>query len=135
MGRWDSDDEDWRGWKDGKYDNRYAGTSRRKYRNPYKKKQAKKIGIGIAIVFVLGVFGFLFVNGVFEFNLENLEKSIQNIPEDISDTAETVKDIATKTSDKIQENVTEQIETVQEPTSILPQKGISEYYTTLRYRK
>lgn len=130
MGRWDSDADDWRGWKDGKYDNRYHGTSR-KYRNPYKKKQAKKIGIGITIVSIIGVFGFLFVNGIFEFNPENLEKSIQSIPEDISDTAETAKDIATKTSDKIQETVTEQIETVQEPASILPQKGIPEYHTTI----
>ena len=61
MGRWDSDDEDWRGWKDGKYDNRYAGTSRRKsYRNPYKKQQAKKIGIGITVFLVIGAIG-LFV--------------------------------------------------------------------------
>ena len=60
MGRWDSDADDWRGWKDGKYDNRYAGTSRRKsYRNPYKKKQAKKIGIGITVFLIIGAIGFV----------------------------------------------------------------------------
>ncbi|TAK15977.1 MAG: CAP domain-containing protein [Nitrosarchaeum sp.] len=132
MGRWDSDDEDWRGWKDGRYDNRYAGTNRhRKYRDPYKKRQTKKIGIGITLVAIIGVFGFLFVNGIFEFNPYNLEKSLQNIPEDISDTAKTAKDIATETSDKLQETVTEQIESIQEPTSTTPQKVTPEYHTTM----
>jgi hypothetical protein len=38
MDRWDSDADDWRGWKDGKYDNRYKGTDRhKKYRSPYIK--------------------------------------------------------------------------------------------------
>ena len=45
------------------------------------KKQSKKIGIGIASVLTIGVIGFMFLNGIIAFNQENLEKSIQNIPD------------------------------------------------------
>jgi uncharacterized protein YkwD len=116
MSRWDSDADNWKGWKNGKYDNRYGGTKHyKKYRNPYKKKQAKKIGIGISLVVIIGIVGFLFSNGVFEINEKNLNESIQNIQETtetakkaVTETADTIvpettKKVITETSDKIQE--------------------------------
>lgn len=119
MGRWDSDADDWRGWKDGKYDNRYKGTDRhKKYRNPYKKKQAKKIGIGISLVLIIGIVGFLFSNGVFEINEKNLNESMQTIQE----TTETAKKIVIDTADKVvpepaKNVVTETSDKIQETTS------------------
>jgi len=119
MGRWDSDADDWRGWKEGKYDNRYNGTNRnKKYRNPYKKKQSKKIGIGISLVLIIGIVGFLFSNGVFEINEKNLNESMQTIQE----TTETVKKTVLETADKAipepaKKVVTETSDKIQETTS------------------
>jgi uncharacterized protein YkwD len=116
MGRWDSDADDWRGWKNGKYDNRYKGTYRiRKYRNPYKKKQAKKIGIAISLVVIIGIIGFLFSNGIFEINEENLNESIKNIPTSIP------KEIQIPIQEKTDEIVTDinkQIEIVKKVPEI-----------------
>lgn len=124
MGRWDSDADDWRDWKDGKYDNRYKGTDRhKKYRNPYKKKQAKKIGIGISLVLIIGIIGFLFSNGVFEINEKNLNESMQTIQE----TTETTKKVVIDTADKIvpepaKNVVTETSDKIQETTSGIVKK-------------
>lgn len=60
--------------------------------------------IGISLVAVIG---FLFSSDIFEINQENLEKSIQNIPSSIQETTQSVKDIATKTSDTLQEKISE----------------------------
>ncbi len=49
----------------------------------YKKKQNKKVGIGISIVIVIGIIGFLFMNGVFEINQDNLKKSVDTIKKEI----------------------------------------------------
>ena len=108
MGRWDSDAEDWRGWKDGKYDNRYAGTSRRKsYRNPYKKKQAKKIGIGITIFLVIGAIGLfvLFEQPQFLANIHFSE--FDKIKEKTLDATESAKNTITDTinNSNLQETV------------------------------
>ena len=107
MGRWDSDAEDWRGWKDGKYDNRYAGTSRRKsYRNPYKKKQAKKIGIGITIFLIIGAIGFvIFEQPQFLTNLPFSE--FDKIKEKTLDATESAKNTLTDTinNSNLQETV------------------------------
>ncbi len=128
MGRWDSDEDNWRGWKNGKYDNRYVRTNRdRKFsKTRYKKKQTKKIGIVISIVLLVVVIGFLFINDVFEINEKNFNESIQNIPQNIQETTKTVKDIATETSDQIQESMTEHIETIQKTPQTIPVKDISE---------
>lgn len=53
---------------------------KRTYGKSRKKRQIKKIGIGIILVSIAGIVGFLFVNGVFEINPENLEETIQKIP-------------------------------------------------------
>jgi hypothetical protein len=46
----------------------------------------------IAIVVIVGVSGFMIFNNVIEFNQENLEKSILQIPESLKDVGEPVKD-------------------------------------------
>ena len=73
----------------------------------------------IIIVAIVGIIGFLFVNGVFEFNQENLDESIQNIPKNIQDASKTAKDFATDTTTEIRETINEQLETAQlDPTDI-----------------
>jgi uncharacterized protein YkwD len=86
----------------------------------------KPIGIGITCIIIIGIAGFLFVNGFFEINEKNLNESILNISENIQEASKTAKDIATDTSDTIQETVTEQIETIQKTPEIIPVKDISE---------
>lgn len=53
---------------------------KRSYGKHRGKRQAKKIGIGISLMLLVGVVGFLFVNGVFQINQENLQETIQKIP-------------------------------------------------------
>jgi hypothetical protein len=110
MGRKFSDEDDWRGWKNGKYDNRYSNNWRRSGgKNPYKKKQGKKISVGVSIFLGIVLVGFLFVNGIFEFNQEKLDESIQNLPQNIEEVAQTAENMADKTTSAIQETVNEQI--------------------------
>jgi uncharacterized protein YkwD len=85
-----------------------------------------KIGIIILLVLIVGVVGFLYVNNVIEINQNNLEETIQNIPRDIKDTTKTATDLATVTSDKIQETMTEHIDTIQKIPDVIPVKEISE---------
>jgi uncharacterized protein YkwD len=94
---------------------------KRTYGKSHKKRQVKKIGIGISAVLIVGIIGFLFLNGVFEINTKNLDKSIQDIPQNIMNTAQTTRDIATETSAKLQETTFEQIE--------LPKYEPSKQYT------
>ena len=86
----------------------------------------KSIGVGIAGIVIIGLVGFLFVNGYFGINEKNINESIQSISENIQETSKTAKDIETETSDKIQETVTDQIETIQKTPEIIPVKDISE---------
>lgn len=109
MGRWDSDADDWRGWKDGKYDNRYKGTHRRKYRNPYRKKQTKKIGIIISLVLVIGFMGFLFSSGVFEINEKNLNDAMKNIPTSIP---KEIQIPIQEKSEEITTNINKQVDSI-----------------------
>ncbi len=82
-------------------------------------KPAQGVGLGIVIVLVIGVFGFLFVNGIFEFNQENLEESIQNMPQSIQDAGKTAKDFANETTTIFRETINLQLEDVQmEPVDI-----------------
>ena len=62
------------------------GTLRHGRRQSYgdrRKTKTRKIGIVIAIVLGIVVFGLMFTNGILAFNQENLEKSIQKIPDSI----------------------------------------------------
>ncbi|MCE9651849.1 MAG: CAP domain-containing protein [Nitrosarchaeum sp.] len=97
---------------------------KRTYGKQYKRNQAKKISAGIMIVLVIGFTGFLFVNGVFEINTNNLDKSIQNIPKNIQETTKTVKNVATDTSDTIQKTLTDQIDTLQKTSETIPETKI-----------
>jgi uncharacterized protein YkwD len=117
----DSED-DWRNWKDGKYDNRYHRTNRhKKYRNPYKKKQAKKIGIGITLVSLIGIVGFLFTTGMFTIDEKKINESIQDIsqnlpslpndlptiPTEVTEPIKNVVDTSVKEINKIQTKIQE----------------------------
>lgn len=70
----------------------------------------KPIGIGITLVTIVGIIGFLFMNGVIEFNQGDIEKSIQNIPENVLDTVETAKDVTTDTSKILGKTINDQLE-------------------------
>lgn len=102
----------------------YCG--KKTYGKSSKKRQIKKLVIGITLVAIVGIIGFLFVNGIFETNEKNLNESIQNIPQNIQETTKTAKDIAIETSDKIQETITDQIETMQKTPQAIPVKDISD---------
>ncbi len=108
MGRWndvpEDSPDDWRGWKSGKYDNRYDGNSNKNYR--YQNK-TKSVSVGIIFVLLIGVFGFiLWDQGI-------LNEIIQNAPETIQDASKTAKDITDKTVSKVKETIDEQLTPVE----------------------
>ena len=79
-----------------------------------------KTGSIIAITFVIaGIIVFFFANGTLSFNQENLDESIQSIPQNIKDASNTANDLATQTTTVIRDTLSEQIETLQlEPIAI-----------------
>jgi len=99
--------------------------------------KAKNAGIGISLLLIFGMIGFLFLNGALQINQKNLSDSIQNI-QDTSTTAkkivtetadkvipEPAKKVVTDTTDKIQSTISEKIDTIaksntQEPDSPEP---------------
>ncbi|QUC65421.1 CAP domain-containing protein [Nitrosopumilus sp. K4] len=92
---------------------------KRSYGRSYKKKQGKKIASGITVVLVIGIAFFAYSNGIFEINKDNLDKSIQNMPQTLQDAGKTAKDIATDTSTILRETIDQQLENVQiEPADI-----------------
>ncbi len=70
-------------------------------------------GIGIFVVMIVGIIGFLFISGNFEINQENIDKTIQNIPQGIQDAGDTAKDFAEETAIVLQNTLSEQIKKVQ----------------------
>lgn len=106
MGRWDDrpDDtiDDWRGWKGGKYDNRYRGVSKsRSYR---RRKKSKSAIVGIVFCLIIGGFGFVLWNQGY------LDSTIQQSPQAIQDASKTAKDLTTETTEKLSKTVNEQLE-------------------------
>jgi uncharacterized protein YkwD len=85
---------------------------------------AKKIGIIISLVLIVVIIGFLYTNVVIKTD-EKSEESIQNISQNIQETTETTKDIATETSDTIQETITNHVETIKEIPQSISIKDIS----------
>jgi len=79
-----------------------------------------KTGSIIAITFVIaGIIVFFFANGTLSFNQENLDESIQSIPQNIKDASNTANDLATQTTTVIRDTISEQIETLQlEPIAV-----------------
>jgi len=71
------------------------------------------------IVLIVGLVGFLFVNGVFDINTKNLDKSIQDIsqnipqnisldiPQNIQKTTNNLKNVAIETSNTLQKTITD----------------------------
>lgn len=96
MGRRNSDD--WRGWKDGKYDNRYSGNSRRN------RNKTKSVTAGIVFLIIIGVFGFVL------FDQGYLDETIQQAPQEIQDATESAKEIVTEATEKAKEIITEATE-------------------------
>lgn len=54
----------------------------RSYGRSHKKRQGKKIA-GVTIALIIGFVGFLVYNGTLEFNQENLEKSVDEITNEV----------------------------------------------------
>ncbi len=105
MGRWEDKPEDtpddWRGWKGGKYDNRYGGRGHSKNRQYRSKTKSTTVGI-VFLVIIVG-FGFVLWNqGI-------LDTTIQTAPETIQDVSKTAKDITTETISKLRETIDEQL--------------------------
>ena len=88
---------------------------KRTYGKSRNKRQVRKIGIGITLVTVVGIIGFLFVNGVFEFNQENLNESIKNIPTIIP---EEIQIPIKEKTDEIATNINKQIDSIKKETEI-----------------
>jgi len=87
----------------------------RTYGKSRKKKQVRKIAIGITGVAIAGIIGFMFVNGLFEINQENLKESIKTIPTVIP--KEIQIPIKEKT-DEIATNINKQIDSIKKKTEI-----------------
>jgi len=98
MGRRDSDD--WRGWKDGKYDNRYSKNYRRN------RNKTKSVTVGIVFLLIIGVFGFILLEQGY------LDESIQNTPQEVQDISTTAKNFAIETTKKLSETINEQLENI-----------------------
>jgi len=58
---------------------------KRTYGKSRKKRQIKKISVAVTAILIVGIVGFLFVNGVFVIDQNNLEKTIQSIPQTLPD--------------------------------------------------
>lgn len=102
---------------------------KRSYGRSYKKKQGKNIVAGISIALVIGIVFFAYTNGIFEISQDNLDRTIQNISQNISKIEEIQKPIAEKTSE-ITETVNEQIETITKNNEI--PKIVSEIPETIQ---
>lgn len=116
----------------------------RTYGKSHKKRQVRKIGIGVTLVTVVGIIGFLSVNGVIEFNQENLKETIQNIPKNIPELpanippipieiSKPIESIVEKSSEKINQ-LNENIKELSKPQQTSEEQAQSaiEYINKLR---
>lgn len=81
---------------------------KRSYGKSHKKKQGKKIAVGITFGLVVVIAVFAYSNGILEINQDNLEKSIQDMPENIQDVSKIATDVTTETISKIRETIDEE---------------------------
>jgi uncharacterized protein YkwD len=72
----------------------------------------KSIGIGITLVTIVGIVGFLVMNGTIDINENSFNEKINNIPENVQDTVEIAKDVTTDTSKILSKTVNEQLENI-----------------------
>lgn len=66
----------------------------------------RKIGVGIGILTILGIVGFLYVTDVIEFNSDNL-------PEPIQDAGKLAKELASETTTVLRTTINENVEPIQ----------------------
>jgi len=99
----------------------------RSYKEEYGKRKRTKKAIGITGVVIVGILGFMFVSGIFNFNQGNLEESIMNIPTNIE---ESIMNIPTNIEESIMNiptNIEESIKNIPEipidMSSIIPFKS------------
>lgn len=79
-------DDDWRNWKNGKYDNRYSGVKRHSGRRYYKKHSGRNIALGIVLGIGITIAGLYFYENYKEplSNLSNLDMVLNNASNNIS---------------------------------------------------
>jgi len=102
------------------------------YGRSYKKKQGKKVGIGIGIGIVALVAVFALYNGIFEINQEKLDKTIQNIPNEIPIIIDNIPSVPIQVSEPLQNIVDSSVdeinkleERIQEAS--MPEESSKEY--------
>ncbi|AJW71755.1 CAP domain-containing protein [Nitrosopumilus adriaticus] len=92
---------------------------KRSYGRSYKRKQGKKVTVGVIVVLIVGIAILGFSNEIFEINQNNLEQSIQNMPQSIQEVGETAKDFASDTTIILRETIDKQLDNVKmEPIDI-----------------
>lgn len=99
---------------------------KRTYGRTYRRKKSRKIGLGISGAIIAGVALFLFANNMIEINREDIQKTIQDIPQEIQKTSETTKDIVTETSSKLKETIDKNLESPPIKPDSIPIKEITE---------
>jgi len=93
---------------------------------------AKSISIGIVVVGIVVLVGFLVYTGGIQVDKENLEQSIETLPDNIQDVRGTVEDIALDTGEKISDTIRKNIEIPEiEPTLNQITKKVTELQETL----
>ena len=92
---------------------------KKSYGRSHKRKQGKKIVGGVIITLMVGIVYVAYSNGIFEINQDNLDKSIQNMPQTIQDVGKTAKDFASETTTVLRNTLDQQLENVQlEPVDV-----------------
>ena len=110
---------------------------KRSYGRSYKKKQGKKVAAGIIIglIAVLGIFAYS--NGILEINQENLEQSIQKIPDSIptgflDDTIQNIPSLPNNISEPLEKIVDSSVDEInkienQIQEASMPEESSEEY--------
>lgn len=75
-----------------------------------KDSNAKPVSVGVVIVGVVVLVGFLVYTGGIQIDQENLEQSIETIPDNIQGVSDSVEDIASETSEKLSDTISKNIE-------------------------
>jgi uncharacterized protein YkwD len=99
---------------------------KRSYGRSHQKKKTKTVGFGIASAIIAGTVLFLFAINVIEINQENIQKTIQHLPQEIKQTSETTKEIVIETSGKIKESIDKNLENSPIKTDDIPINKITE---------
>ncbi len=109
MGRWndrpDDSPDDWRGWKSGKYDNRYRGSRRSRTRFRHKNNNGIKITLAVVLSLAVGI-GLLFFTNQIDLRLDNVEpRNDKSQKFDIIEDYDIVKNGCTMTSNGLGDTI------------------------------